>query len=192
MSRSTYGIEPRPKLGYCTLALHIGPFQDICLGGVIGIYLHVSHINIDLYWSMKKFHEVWDHEVTWNDKLYLCWIALLSEWNYRSSTKPCYFSQVTLIELYNKSHEGFVLSRDQENASVGLKLRFKLYCDATLTCVDQMLTVLAWSCILKKSWSLSGVEQNLFLNQEPDQLVSKSNRALKLESMPVLGAQNFA
>ena len=58
---------------------------------------------------------------------------------------------MTLIELYNKSHEGFVLSRDQENASIGLKLGFKLYCDATLTDVDQLLIVLAWSYTLNKS-----------------------------------------
>jgi hypothetical protein len=58
---------------------------------------------------------------------------------------------MTLIELYNKSHEGFVLSGGQENTSIGLKLGFKLYRDATLTYVDQSLTVLAWSCTLNKS-----------------------------------------
>ena len=79
------------------------------------------------------------------------WIALLSEWKYKSSIKPCNLTQMTLIELHNKSHEGFMLSRDQENASIGLKLRFKLYRDATLTYVDQSRTVLAWSCTLNKS-----------------------------------------
>jgi len=53
---------------------------------------------------------------------------------------------MTLIELYNKSHEGFVWSGGQENTTIGPKLGFKLYCDATLTYVDQSLTVLAWSC----------------------------------------------
>jgi hypothetical protein len=48
-------------------------------------------------------------------------IAPVSEWNYRSSTKPCNFSQMALDELYNKSHEGFMLSKCQENASIGLK-----------------------------------------------------------------------
>jgi len=57
---------------------------------------------------------------------------------------------MTLNELYNKSHEGFVLSGGQENISIGPKLGFKLYCDATLTYVDQSLTVLAWSCTLNK------------------------------------------
>ena len=40
----------------------------------------------------------------------------------RSSTKPCNLAQMTLIELNNKSHEGFVLSRGQENAAIGLNL----------------------------------------------------------------------
>ena len=58
---------------------------------------------------------------------------------------------MTLDELYNKSHEGFVLSGGQENTSIGLKLGFKLYRDATLTDVDQLLIVLAWSYTLNKS-----------------------------------------
>jgi hypothetical protein len=41
-------------------------------------------------------------------------IAPLSEWNYRSSTKPCNFAKMTLDELYNKSREGFLLSKSQE------------------------------------------------------------------------------
>jgi hypothetical protein len=48
-------------------------------------------------------------------------IAPLSEWNYRSSAKPCNLSQMTLDELYNKSHEEFMLSKCQENAPIGLK-----------------------------------------------------------------------
>ena len=99
---------------------------------------------------------------------------------------------MTLIELSNKRHEGFVLSGGQENTSIGPKLGFKLYRDATLTYVDQSLIVLAWSCTLNKIWSLSGVEQTLFLDQELDQLVSKSNWALNLESMAVLELKNLA
>jgi hypothetical protein len=48
-------------------------------------------------------------------------IAPLSEWNYRSSTKPCNFVQMTLDELYNKSCEGFMLSKCQENALMDQK-----------------------------------------------------------------------
>jgi hypothetical protein len=46
-------------------------------------------------------------------------IALLSEWKYKSSTKPCNLAQMTLDEIYNKSHERFVLSKCQENTSIG-------------------------------------------------------------------------
>ena len=48
------------------------------------------------------------------------------------SIKPCYLAQMTLIELYHKSHEGSMLSKCQENTSIGLKLQFKVYCDAAL------------------------------------------------------------
>jgi hypothetical protein len=48
-------------------------------------------------------------------------IAPLSEWNYRPSIKPCKLAQITLDELYNKIHEGFMLSKSQENAPIGLK-----------------------------------------------------------------------
>ena len=44
-------------------------------------------------------------------------IASLGEWEHGMLTKPCYLTQMTLIEFYNKSHEGFVLSKCQENAS---------------------------------------------------------------------------
>ena len=71
---------------------------------------------------MEKFREVWNQEIARNDELHLSWIALLSEWNSRSSTKPWNLAQMTLEELYNKSYEGFMLSRDKENAPIGLKL----------------------------------------------------------------------
>jgi hypothetical protein len=78
-------------------------------------------------------------------------IALLSGWKHRSLTKPFNLAQKTLDGLYNKSHKGFMLNGGQENTSIGLKLGFKLYRDATLTYVDQSLMVLAWSCTLDQS-----------------------------------------
>jgi hypothetical protein len=48
-------------------------------------------------------------------------IAPLSEWNCRSSTKPYKLAQMTLDELYNKSHEKFMLSKCPENAPIGYK-----------------------------------------------------------------------
>jgi len=67
------------------------------------------------------------------------------------STKPWYLAQTTLLALMNKSYEGFMLGRYQENAPIGLKLLFKLYRDASLTCVDQSLRLLAWQWNLNKS-----------------------------------------
>jgi len=40
---------------------------------------------------------------------------------------------MTVDELYNKSHEGFMLSLCQENASIGLKPYFELYEVTALT-----------------------------------------------------------
>ena len=48
------------------------------------------------------------------DMLYLCLLVLLSEGEHVSSTKPCNLAQMTLDELYNKSHEGFMLSKCQK------------------------------------------------------------------------------
>ena len=40
---------------------------------------------------------------------------------------------MTLIEPYNKSYEGFMLSKYQENASMDQKGQFKIYRDTALT-----------------------------------------------------------
>ena len=77
---------------------------------------------------------------------------------------------MTLDELYNKSHERFMLGKCQENTSIGLKLRFKRYRDAILTWFELWLRGFAWQRNLNKSLSLSGVEQTLFNDQELDQL----------------------
>ena len=127
------------------------PFQKVCKSNVkhaYFVYITSACIHLDQWKSFMKFGIKKSHEMT---SYVLAGIVLLSEWNYRSSTKPCNLAQMTLIKLYNKSHEGFVLSGGQENTSIGLKLGFKLYRDATLTCVDQSLIVLAWSCTLNQS-----------------------------------------
>ena len=74
---------------------------------------------MDLWKSFMKFGIKKSHEMI---SYIFVGIALLSEWKHWSLNKPCYLAQMTLIELYNKSHEGFVLSKGQENASIGLKL----------------------------------------------------------------------
>ena len=69
-------------------------------------------IYIDYWKSFMKFGIKKSHEmISYN----LSWIALLSKWEYEMLTKPCNLAQTTLIELYNKSHEGFVLSKGGEN-----------------------------------------------------------------------------
>jgi hypothetical protein len=70
--------------------------------------------------GIKKSHEMISYILV-GMVLLSAWIALLSEWNYRSSTKPWKLVQMTLDELYNKSHDGFMLSKCQENAPIGLK-----------------------------------------------------------------------
>ena len=62
-----------------------------------------------------------------------------------------------------------------------------LFNGMVLTCVDQLSGVLTWSWTLNKSSSLSGVQQTLFLDQDLIQLLSGSNRGLKMESAAVSG-----
>ena len=129
------------------------PFQKVCLSNVgstafmclTSISTHMDDWKSFVKFGIKKLHEM----ISYN----LSWIALLSEWNYRSSTKPCYLAQTTQIEIYNKSHEGFVLSGGQDNTSIGLKLGFKLYRDATLTWFELYSRNFAWKCTLKQSCS---------------------------------------
>jgi hypothetical protein len=70
--------------------------------------------------GFKKSHEMISYILV-GMALLIAGIAPLSEWNYRPSTKPCKYAQITLDELYNRSHEGFMLSKCQENALIGLK-----------------------------------------------------------------------
>ena len=98
------------------------PFLDIYLSNVEGAsFMCLTSISthMDRWKSFMKFGIKKSHEMT---SYNLSWIALLSKWNYRSSTKSCYLAQMTLIELYNKSHGAFMLNKCQENASIGLKL----------------------------------------------------------------------
>jgi hypothetical protein len=70
--------------------------------------------------GIKKLHEMISH-VFISMTLSSVGIAPLSEWNYRSSTKPCNFTQMALDELYNKSHERFMLSKCPKNAPIDHK-----------------------------------------------------------------------
>jgi hypothetical protein len=73
------------------MPIYIGPYKSFMKFGI------------------KKSHEMIRYILV-GMVLLSAWIALLSEWKYRSSTKPCNLTQKTLDELYNKIHEGFMLS----------------------------------------------------------------------------------
>jgi hypothetical protein len=70
--------------------------------------------------GIKKSHEMISYILV-GMTLLIAGIALLSGWKYGLSTKPCNLDQMTLDELYNKSHEGFMLSKCQENAFIDQK-----------------------------------------------------------------------
>ena len=85
------------------------------------MYITSTCIHLDQWKSFMKFGIKKSHEmISYN----LSWIALVRE--YEMSTKPCNLALKNLLTLMNKSYEGFMLSRSQENASIGLKLRFKI------------------------------------------------------------------
>ena len=56
---------------------------------------------------------------------------------------------MTLDELYNKSYEGFMLSKWPENALIDQKWQFKRYRDATLTWFELYSRNFAWKFTLK-------------------------------------------
>jgi len=88
---------------------------------------------------------------------------------------------MTLDDLYNKSHEGFMLSLCQENASIGLKSYLELYRVTALTKVKDWLLLQMWGLTLKESCSFANIEQTLFKGQDLVWFLSKSNWALKTQ-----------
>ena len=116
----TYENEAQLGLGQHTL-LTFGPWLRLGMSNVKHAYfmnITSTCIHLDQWKSFVKFGAKKSHEmISYN----LDWIALLSKWENEMLTKPCYLAQMTLIELYNKSLEGFVLSRCQEKASIGQK-----------------------------------------------------------------------
>ena len=90
--------------------LTCGPLLRLCMSNVkhaYFIYITSTCIHSELWkcfmqFGIKKSHEM----ISYN----LSWIASLGKWEHGMSTKPCNFAQMTLIGLYNKSYEGFMLS----------------------------------------------------------------------------------
>jgi len=87
-------------------------------------------IYVGLWKSLVKFGIRKSHEMI---SYIIVGMTLLRKKNHGSPTKPCKLSQMTLDELYNKSHARFMLSLCQENASIGLKPYLELYRVTALT-----------------------------------------------------------
>ena len=139
-------------------------------------------IYVGLWKSLVKFGIKKSHEMI---SYILVGMTLLRKWNHRSPTKPCKLAHMTLDELYNKSHEGFMLSLCLENAWIGLKPYLELYQDTALTKVKVWLQLELWGLTLNKSCIFPFVEETLFKGEEPKQLTNSSNRGSKFESAAV-------
>ena len=74
------------------------------------IFVYIDYWKSFMKFGVKKSHEM----ISYN----LARIVVLSEWKHGMLTKPFNLAQTTLIQLMNKSHEGFVLSKCQEKASI--------------------------------------------------------------------------
>ena len=88
--------------------------KDASFIWLTSISIYIDHWKSFMKFGIKKSQEMISYV--------LVRMALLSEWKHRSSTKHCNLAQRTLIGLHNKSHEGFVLRKGQENASIGHEL----------------------------------------------------------------------
>ena len=139
-----YKNDSQLELGQYNL-LTCWPFSNVGLSSVqhapfVSMTLvsgHLDHWKSFMKFGAKKSHEM----ISYN----LSWIASLGEWEYGMSTKPCYLAQMTLIELYNKSHESSCWANVKKMLlSVGIA-KIILFHDMVLTCIDQLSRVLAWS-----------------------------------------------
>jgi hypothetical protein len=123
-----YKHEPNLNLDIAPLLTYM-PFPNICLSNVNGTYfmcltslsIYTDHWKSFMKFEIKKSHEMISYILV-EMALLSAWIALVSEWKHVSLTKPCNLSQMTIDELYNKSHKGFMLRACPENASICLKL----------------------------------------------------------------------
>jgi hypothetical protein len=73
---------------------------------------------------------------------------------------------MTLIELYNKSYEGFMLSKCKKIPQLVENPNSRVYHDAALTKVKEWVMFKIQGLTLNKSCSLCYVEQTLFKGQE--------------------------
>ena len=82
---------------------HAKPTSFMCLTS-ISIYID--------YW--KSFMKVGTKKSQEMISYNLSGISSSGEWKHGMLTRPCNLAQTTLIQLMNKSHEGFMLSKCQK------------------------------------------------------------------------------
>jgi hypothetical protein len=96
-------MSPNLKLDNAPL-LTYRPFPNVYLSKDNGTYfmcltslsIYSDHWKSFMKFGIKKSHEMISY--------ILVGMALLREWKHVSSIKPCNLAQMTLDELYNKSH----------------------------------------------------------------------------------------
>ena len=111
----------------------------------------------------------------------LVWIYWFRKYEHAKSIKSYNLDQTTLFELYNKSHEGLMLSKCQENTFIGLNIYFELSNYISLTKVEILFWSKIWSLTQNKSYRYFGVEQMLFMDQVMIQPLSASNSGYNIE-----------
>ena len=113
--------ESQLKLEEHILAYMLTLFPNVCLSNVEGApFMCLTSISIYIdYWkSFMKFGAKKSYEMI---SYIFAEITSFSKWKHGMSTKPFNLAKTTLIQLMNKSHEGFVLSKCQKMLlSVGM------------------------------------------------------------------------
>jgi len=153
---------PLELLGINTtpLCLMVNPFSDIYLTNVEGAPFHVPHINFHPHWWLEKFREVWNQEVTWNEKLCPC-LNCFTKW-----MRTCNVDQTLPYYLSNS------------NWTLPQKL-WKVHV-AALTKVKEWFLFKIQGLTLNESYSLVWVQQTLFLEHTLNQLGNKRTEARRL------------
>ena len=133
------------------LRLGMSNVKHACLMYITSRWIHLDQWKSFMKFGIKKSHEM----ISYN----LDWIALLSKWEYEMSTKPYYLAQMTLIEIYNKSHEGLVWTNVKKRPQLVENLNSR---------VNETLLWPRWrisSCTRYEVWPLIKVEFWVEYNQ---------------------------
>jgi hypothetical protein len=151
----------------------------------------VSHINLHLYWSLEKFHDVWNEKSHEMISYILVGMVLLSEWEHRSSTKSCNLAQMTLIDSTTKVMKGSCWVNVKKMSQLAWNPSLRVNQVAALTNIKLWLLYQQWSLTINKSCSLVCVLQTLFKDPSLNLHLSLSNRGYKFESTIVFSPRKI-